>query len=132
MIPAALRDRRDDALALREHLIEDDQQVTWFQGLITIYADNDEQMKAFEQMLMDEAQIWSISLVRVPLFQEEALISTQPLANSRLPKLMRSLTTSEAAVMMPWANEIIAHDPRKSYCFVQHARSLAPLFIDPR
>lgn len=131
MIPAALRDRRDDALALREHLIEDDQQVTWFQGLITIYADNDEQMKAFEQMLMDEAQIWSISLVRVPLFQEEALISTQPLANSRLPKLMRSLTTSEAAVMMPWANEIIAHDPRKSYCFVQHARSLAPLFIDP-
>ncbi len=131
MIPAALRDRREDALALRDHLIDDDQQVTWFQGFITLYADNYEQMARYEQMLMDEAQIWSISLVRLPLFQEEALTTSLPLASTRIAKLTRSLTTSEAAIMMPWTNEIIAHDPRKSYCFVQHARSLAPLFIDP-
>lgn len=131
MVPPAMREKREDALSLREHLIEDDQQVAWFQGLVTVYATTPGELKRFESMILETAQLYSVQVRQLPLYQEEALRSAQPLASSCLTRHMRSLTTSESAIMMPWTNEMIHHSPRESYCFVQHSKSLAPLFVNP-
>lgn len=40
ILPPAMEDKEADGKELRSFLIEDDQQVSWFQGLITIYAEN--------------------------------------------------------------------------------------------
>lgn len=130
-LPPAMEERRDDTRELLEHLVDDDQQMSWFQGLITIYASTPEEMRRYQAMVIDEAQVWSVSVKQLPLWQEDALVSAQPVASTRLPELMRSVTTSEAAIMMPWTNEMVYHDPRESFCFVQHANSLAPLFVSP-
>ena len=131
ILPPAMEDKEADGKELRSFLIEDDQQVSWFQGLITIYAKTPADMRRYTAMVLDEAQVFSLSVAQVPLYQEELWKSAQPVADSFMIDKMRSLTTSESAIMMPWTSESVFHDPRNSYFFVQHASTLAPLFISP-
>lgn len=131
ILPPAMEDKEADGKELRSFLIEDDQQVSWFQGLITIYAKTPADMRRFTSMVLDEAQVFSLAVAQVPLFQEELWKSAQPVADTFMIDKMRSLTTAESAIMMPWTSESVFHDPRNSYFFVQHASTLAPLFISP-
>ena len=131
ILPPAMEDKEADGKELRSFLIEDDQQVSWFQGLITIYAKTPADMRRYTSMILDEAQVFSLSVAQVPLYQEELWKSSQPVADTFVPDKMRSLTTAESAIMMPWTSESVFHDPRNSYFFVQHATTLAPLFISP-
>lgn len=132
LVPPALEDREADGKELRDFLIEDDQQVSWFQGLITIYAKSPAEMRRFTSMVLDEAQVYSLDVRQVAMHQEELWKSAQPAADTWAPRWRRSLTTSEAAIMMPWTAETVFHDPRNSYFFVQHGGTLAPLFVAPR
>ena len=132
LVPPALEEREADGKELRDFLIEDDQQVSWFQGLITIYAKSPAEMRRFTSMVLDEAQVYSLDVRQVAMHQEELWKSAQPAADTWAPRWRRSLTTSEAAIMMPWTAETVFHDPRNSYFFVQHGGTLAPLFVAPR
>lgn len=130
ILPPSLSSKEADATELLDFVVEKDQLVNWFQGLITVYAEDDEAMKSYDRALRDEASTWSVDLVDMPMRQEEALISAMPLATTRLPKCFRSLTTAEAAAMIPFSSQTRQDDPSQSLLLGQDAITNKLLFVD--
>lgn len=131
LLPPSLEEKESGGRELLSFVRDEDQLLAHFQGLIVLYAHSDAEMRRYESLVIDEGQAWSLDIVELPTYQADAFVSALPLATTRLKRHFRSLATSESAIMVPFASENIYHDPRHSYCFLQHATSLAPLFLDP-
>lgn len=131
MLPPALENRESDARDLMDWVRENDQVVSWWQGVITVFAHTDEELAGYESELMDQAGRWTIDLVELPLRQEEALMSALPLGVPRIDKAYRSLTTAEGAAMIPFSSDVISGDPRRSLLFGVNQVTRASLFVDP-
>lgn len=130
-IPPALENKEAESIELLDYVRDEDQVVSYFQGLITVYADTKAQMGIYQDALMSEAQTWSIDLVELPVKQEEAFVSALPLARPRLPKNFRSLTTDESAIMIPFSSQNIHDDPAKSYMLGQDTISGDTILVNP-
>lgn len=131
MLPPALENRESDARDLMDWVRENDQVVSWWQGVVTVFAHTDAELSAYEAELMDQAGRWTIDLVELPLRQEEALMSALPLGVPRIDKAYRSLTTAEGAAMIPFSSDVISGDPRRSLLFGVNQVTRASLFVDP-
>lgn len=130
-LPPALEEKEEEGRELLSFIREEDQILSHFQGLITVYAKSDAEMERYVRLIVDEAQAWSVDVVELPTYQEDAFVSGLPLARTRLEGHFRSLATSEAAIMVPFAAEEVYHDPKRSFFFGAHGTSLAPLFLSP-
>ncbi len=113
--PAArLENREAEGRELLEFVQENDQSVSWFQGLITVFATTPDEADRYDRILMDEKSTWAIDIIELPLKQEAAFTSALPLATTHLPKNFRSLTSAEAATMIPFSSQNITDDPKRS------------------
>lgn len=130
-LPPALEKREADANELLDYIQDKDEQVSWFQGLITVFADNEEQMEAYERQLLNEQGVWSIQIVELPCFQEPAFTSSLPLAHPVLQKKYRSLSTSEGAALIPFRSQNICDNPKKSLYLGVDSVTGADILIDP-
>ncbi|MEG0505100.1 MAG: DUF87 domain-containing protein, partial [Raoultibacter sp.] len=130
-IPPALENKETESIELLEFVQDEDQVISYFQGLITVYADDSTQMEVYQDAIMSEAQTWSIDLVELPVKQEQAFVSALPLANSRLPKNFRSLSTDESAIMIPFSSQNIHDDPKLSYMLGQDTSSGDTILVNP-
>lgn len=130
-LPPAMEEREADSLELLDFVREEDQDVSWFQGLVCVFAESPERMKVYEQMLMNEKETWSIDLVALPAQQEEAFVSSLPLATPRLDKKYRSLAEAEGAALIPFSSQNIHDDPKKSLLLGVDTVSGDSLLVDP-
>lgn len=130
-MPPSLEERESDTLELLDHIRDDDQQVSWYQGLITVFAEDEERMAVYDQLLSDEMGKWTIDLTQMPTQQESALPSSLPLATPRLDSRYRSLTTAECATMVPYQSQNIHDDPKTSYMLGQDTVSGDAILVDP-
>lgn len=130
-LPPHMEEREMESKELLSFLVDKDQNMNWFQGLITVFAPNPEALKSYVQMVRDEAGVWSIDLADLALRQEEAFKSMLPLATTHLPKCFRSLPTAESAIMVPFSSQTVRHNPRTSYYLGQDAVTNEPIFVDP-
>ena len=131
LIPPAIENRETESRELLDFIQEQDQMINYFQGLVTVFAEDETKMQAYHDMLMAEAQTWTIDLAELPLVQEQALTSALPLATTRLPTRFRSLTTDECAVMIPFSSQRAKGDPKKSLMLGQDTVSQGDIFVDP-
>lgn len=131
VLPPSLEEKEAEARELLDFMIEKDQLMNNFAGYITVYATSYDELKVYERALKDEAQTWSIDIADLPWQQEEAFPSALPLADPRLKKKFRTLTTAESAVMIPWSSQNIQHDPKRSYYLGQDKVSNGLIFADP-
>ena len=131
ILPPALENKESEGREVLDFVLEKDQNISYFQGLITIYADSPEQMKKYERALRDEASTWTIDLVSLPEMQEQALTAALPLATTTLNKRFRSLTTAEGAIMIPFASQNIHDDPKTSYLLGQDPVTLQNILVNP-
>lgn len=130
-LPPSMENREADSIELLDFIRDKEQHISWFQGLITIYADNREQMEVYETMLNDERGKYSLDITRMPLQQEQAFVSALPLATPRLDKRYRSLATAECAAMIPFRSQNIHDDPLKSYMLGVDTVSGDSILVDP-
>lgn len=131
LLPPALEDKEADGRDLLHFMEEKNQQVAFFQGFITIFATTAEQLAHDTQLVVDECSAWTLDVVELPTQQEEALISSLPLACPRLDKKYRSLTNAESAALIPFASQSITDDPKTSYHLGVDATSGEAIFVDP-
>lgn len=131
MIPPALENKEADHRELLDFVVDEDQLVSFFQGLVCVFAADEAQMRSYHDMLMSEAQTWTIDLVEMPLMQEAAFLSALPLATTHLPKRFRSLTTDEGAIMIPFSSQRLHDDPALSYMLGQDTVSNDTILVDP-
>lgn len=131
LLPPALEDKEAEGRELLDFVREQDQQVSWFQGLITVYAEDSDEMSRYHRLLMDERGAWSVDIVEMPLKQEPALTSALPLAKSVLDRDYRSLTTAEGAALIPFSSQNIHDDPKRSYLLGVDRVSGAEILVDP-
>lgn len=114
ILPPALENKEAEGRELLEFVKDDNQNVSWFQGLITVFASTPAELERYHAMLMDEKSTWTIDLIELPLKQEPAFTGALPLATPRLMRNFRSLTSAEAATMIPFSSQIISDDPKRS------------------
>lgn len=130
-LPPALEEKEDEARDLLDHIRNDDQNISWFQGFVAVFAESRERLAVYEQMLVDEASVWSLDLVPMPLQQEQALASSMPLARPILDKRYRSLSTAEGAAMVPFASQNIHDEPSRSLLLGTDTVSGEDILVDP-
>lgn len=130
ILPPAVEDREADARDLRNFMRDEDQDIAWFQGIITIFAEDAERMTKYTDMLADQASIWSFDMWNIPQFQEDCLTGMLPLASAKLD-VFRSLCTAERAAMIPFSSINITNDPARSYYMGVEKVTRADIFIDP-
>ena len=114
LMPPAMENKEASQREQLDYIQENDQTVSWFQGLITVWADSQEKLEEYVDMLMSEKGNWTIDLVELPMVQEPALTSALPLATSRLIDRFRSLSTAEGATLIPFVSQNIHDDPKRS------------------
>lgn len=131
LLPPALEDKEAEGRELRDFIRDKDQIVSWFQGFIMIWAKTREELQSYHELLMNEKQTWSLDITELPLRQEEALVSSLPLATPHLSRAYRSLTTSESAALIPFSSQNIHDDPKKSLLLGVDQVSNELLLIDP-
>lgn len=131
LLPPALEDKEAEGRELLDFVREEDQMISWFQGLIAVFAESEEKMASYERMLMDEKGTWSIDITELPLQQEQAFISSLPLATPRLSDKYRSLSTAEGAAMVPFCSQNIHDDPKTSYLLGVDAVSNDSILVNP-
>lgn len=130
-LPPNMEKKEADGVELLDYIQDQDEQVSWFQGLITVFADNEKQMEDYENLLLNEQGTWSIQIVELPCYQEPAFTSSLPLAHPVLPKKFRSLSTSEGAALIPFRSQNICDDPKKSLYLGVDSVTGADILIDP-
>lgn len=130
-LPQPMENREADSIELLDFIRDKEQHIAWFQGLITVYADNPEEMAVYDTMIQDERGKWSLDIVEMPLQQEEAFVSALPLATPRLDKRYRSLATAEAAALIPFRSQNIHDDPMRSYLLGYDTVSGDSILVDP-
>lgn len=114
LMPPALENREAASREQLDFIQEYDQTESWFQGTITVWADDEEKMAVYTDMIMSEKGNWTIDIVDLPLRQEEALTGALPLATPRLDDCYRSLSTAEGAAMIPFVSQTVHDDPATS------------------
>ena len=129
-LPPAMEEREKDALDLLDFIRNDEQKVSYFQGLVTVFADNAEDMDRYDAMISDIKGQFSLDIVKMPLQQEQAFVSALPLATPRLDKRYRSLTTAESAAMIPFASLNIQDESKNSYFVGYDTVSGNGIYID--
>lgn len=115
LMPPSLENKEASSREQLAFIQEQDQTVSWFQGIITVWAENEEKLAEYDDMIMSEKGNWTLDIVEMPCRQEPALTGALPLATPRLDDSYRSLNTAESAVMVPFASQNIHDDPQKSY-----------------
>lgn len=130
-LPPAMEERESGARELLSFVVDKDQQMELFQGIIVVYAPNPDVLAGYVRQIRDEAATFSIVLEELALRQEEALTSSLPLATPLLPKCYRSLTSGEAAIMVPFSSETVHHSPLRSYYLGQDSVTNNTIFVDP-
>ena len=131
ILPPSLENKESEAREALDFMLDKDQNISFFQGLITIYAESPEQMKRYERALRDEANTWTIDLTSLPEMQEQALTASLPLATTAMNKKFRSLMTAESAIMIPFASQNIHDDPKRSMLLGQNAVNNQSILVDP-
>ena len=131
ILPPALENKEAESRELLEFIQENDQSVSWFQGIITVFAATPAELDRYDRILMDEKSTWAIDIIELPLKQEPAFTSALPLATTRLPKNFRSLTSAEAATMIPFSSQNITDDPKRSLMLGVDRVSNDAILIDP-
>lgn len=131
ILPPALENKEAEGRELLEFVQEHDQAVSWFQGLITVYAATPADLERYDRMLADEKSTWAIDIIELPLKQEQALTSSLPLATTHLPKNFRSLTSAESATMIPFSSQNISDDPKRSLMLGVDRVSNDAILVDP-
>lgn len=130
-LPPALEEKEDEARDLLDHIRDDDQSIAWFQGMIAIYAEDGERLAVYEQMVRDEAAVWTLDVAEMPLQQEQAIASSMPLARPILANRYRSLSTAESAAMVPFASQNIHDDPASSLLLGTDTVSGDDILVNP-
>ena len=113
-LPPAMEAKEADNLELLDYIRDANEQIGWFQGIITVYAENEARMEEYERMLMDDRGTFTIEIVELPTYQEEAFTSSLPLATPRLENQYRSLSTSERSALIPFSSQNISDNPKTS------------------
>jgi hypothetical protein len=131
MVPPALERKAEGMREMQDFVLEQSQTVGYFQGIITLYADSEEQMKNYATALLEAASTWSIDLIEMPCEQEQALTAALPLATTSLNKRFRSLASAESAIIIPFSNQNIHDNPKTSYLLGQDRISNQSILIDP-
>lgn len=130
-LPPNMEKKEVDGVELLDYIQDQDEQVSWWQGLITVFADNEKQMEVYEDQIMNEKGAWSILIEALPCYQEPAFVSSLPLAHPVLRKKFRSLSTSEGAALIPFRSQNISDDPKKSLYLGVDAVTGSDILIDP-
>lgn len=115
LVPPALENREASQREQLDFIQEHDQTVSWFQGVITVWADDEEQLAVYTDLLMSEKGNWTLDIVELPMNQEPALTGALPLATPLMADRYRSLSTAEGAAMIPFVSQSIHDDPKRSY-----------------
>lgn len=115
LMPPALENKEAESREQLDFIQERDQTVSWFQGIITVWAENAEKLAEYEDMIMSEKGNWTLDIVEMPERQEPALTGALPLATPRLHNAYRSLTTAEGSALIPFVSQNIHDDPHRSY-----------------
>ncbi len=133
MLPPKMEEDLDNAQEELKFLIDHDQKVAWTQAIITLFAPDEKTLAWYEESLLDTANSLSFRLEAhgLNLRQEEAFVSAQPFATSRLENTYRSLMTAERANLIPFNAQVVQHEPKTSYMLGWDSVSNQPIFADP-
>lgn len=132
LMPPAMEERESDARELLDFLKDNDVQIAWMQALITVSAPNAETLSEYVGMVLAECGAWALEAVRMPCLQEEAFVSALPLSTPRLERRWRSITSAEAAALIPFSSQNISDDPHTSYMLGVDRISGRTIFVDPK
>ena len=131
LTPPALENREASQREQLDFIQEHDQTVSWFQGVITVWADDDDQLDVYTEMIMGERGNWTIDIVELPMNQEPALTGALPLATPLLLDRFRSLSTAEGAALIPFVSQSIHDDPKRSYMIGVDRVSGEAILVNP-
>lgn len=100
-IPAEVLDREAEALTLRDDVRENDEKLFKTTLTVSIFADNEEDLDQFSEIVVTEYKRASAQLTTMISQQEEGFNSTLPLCYNQI-KAKRTLKSSSAAILLPF------------------------------
>jgi hypothetical protein len=115
ILPTSITYTKREYNELLHKLTDENQRLFWFTGVVMTWADSFEQVSEQALQIMAAARRNSIELAELNYRQREGLNSALPLGHNHLPELIRSMTTSQLAAMMPFATLEIDDGPGSNY-----------------
>lgn len=127
-----LEGRANEAEDLRQYVIDNDQQVLYFQGLIVLFAESVKELMEAEGQVRAVCNNRTIDVDVCWTKTKHALTSALPLAHPRagVKDMYRSLCNFEAGALNPFGAVALDDDPMESVMIGQSSVTNLPNYID--
>ena len=130
--PPNLESKAQDGADLRRYIIDHDQQVLFFQGLIVLFADSPKELQESEQMVRTVCQNRTIDIDVCWTKTKHAFTSAMPFAHPRpaMREKFRSLCQNEAGALNPFGGIAFEDEPMDSILVGQSSVTNLPNYIN--
>lgn len=99
-----LEHNKEEITDLLDHILNKNQNLYTFTGLIYVYADSKQELDENVMQIIDVSRTKSVEIGLLPFRQREGLNSVFPLANNYI-EISRIFTTAQMAIFMPFATQ---------------------------